>query len=529
MRKKLICLLVAGALPGLAMADTTSDQIKALQHELNALQKEVKSLKSELAESKSTSGTAKTAAAATATAAAPAQEVDVSSPDYGKAPAHLTNDELDSIKQQVANQQLKVDSLSDAANTGPIAGLSITGYIDPSYIYNRAPGTSSFLFANHESNYNYFNSTFGDLYLDIKKTFGVGPMAPSAEVTLMPNRGNGITLLANEHGDIGNNILNTAVITVPVTATGTFVAGLMPSFGGYEVQQSNQMLTLTHNLLYDFSDPGSYVGVGWNWSPDGSNWAWKFMVGNEQYRTYGAVTQTGQNALGDPITTSNKIPTFTARTDYTWSSALDIGGSVNIGRQTLPSAFNAGTGTTSYGIGGQATGSGGYFFFGEADATYTLADTQYNAEVDYGQQQRAAFNGGNAQWYGLSLLAHHKFNAPVVGRMGVTARYDVLSDGKNGGGGGGIALNSNGMDPYNGFGIGSQCIADAQAAGTSSFNCKGATHQDVALDLLFFPTQQITVKVEYRHDWATQKVFLRDDGSYTKSNDLLGAQFIYSF
>jgi len=58
---------------------------------------------------------------------------------------------------------------------------------------------------------------------------------------------------------------------------------------------------------------------------------------------------------------------------------------------------------------------------------------------------------------------------------------------------------------------------------------KGAVHQDVTLDLLFFPTQQITVKVEYRHDWATQDVFLRNDGSYTKSNDLLGAQFIYTF
>ncbi|WP_322063486.1 DUF3138 family protein, partial [Paraburkholderia sp. J63] len=78
---------------------------------------------------------------------------------------------------------------------------------------------------------------------------------------------------------------------------------------------------------------------------------------------------------------------------------------------------------------------------------------------------RAAFNGGNAQWYGLSLLAHRKFNAPVVGRMGVTARYDVLADGKNGGGGGGIALNGNGMDPYNGFGIGSECLTNSQANG----------------------------------------------------------------
>ncbi|MFP3693549.1 DUF3138 family protein, partial [Burkholderia sp. SIMBA_048] len=84
-----------------------------------------------------------------------------------------------------------------------------------------------------------------------------------------------------------------------------------------------------------------------------------------------------------------------ARADYTMSSALDIGGSFNIGRQTLSSATNA-DGQVVYGPGGQASSSGGYFFFGEVDATYSLADIQYNAEVDYGQQQRAAFNGGNA-------------------------------------------------------------------------------------------------------------------------------------
>ena len=268
----------------------------------------------------------------------------------------------------------------------------MTGYIDPTYMYNRAAGTSSFLFANHENAYNYFNSTFGDLYLDIKKTFGVGPMAPSAEITLMPNRGNGITLLQNSRGSITDNLLNTAVINVPITAETTLVAGLIPSFGGYEVQQSNQMLTLTHNLLYDFSDPGSYVGIGANYTK--GNWAWKFFLGNEQYRTYGSVTQKGVNALGDPITTSNKVPTFTARADYTWSSALDIGGSFNIGRQTLASAIDPTTGAVNYGPGGAAPSAYGSFFFGELDATYTLADIQYNAEVDYGRQQHAAFNGG---------------------------------------------------------------------------------------------------------------------------------------
>ena len=523
MRKKLICLLVAGSLPGIAMADTTSDEIKALQAQLNSLQKEVKQLRAEVAAKPKTVAASPAAApAAPALAAAP---VDISSPDYGKAQATLTNDQVDSMKQQIANQQLKVDSLVDAQNTGPIAGLSVTGYIDPTYMYNRDLSSSSFLFANHESAYNYFNSTFGDLYLDIKKTFGVGPMAPSAEITLMPNRGNGITLLQNEHGTIGDNILNTAVVTVPVTATTTFVAGLMPSFGGYEVQQSNQMLTLTHGLLYDFSDPGSYVGVGVNYTGDNSNWAWKFMLGNEQYRTYGSVVQTGTNALGDPITSSNKIPTFTGRVDYTWSSALDIGGSFNIGRQTLAAGLNS-DGTPVYGVGGVAPNAFGSFFFGEADASYTLADVQYNAELDYGQQQNAAYNGGQAQWYGLSLLAHRKFNLPTVGRMGATLRYDLLVDQKNGGGGGGIALNSNGMDTADGFGIGANCLANSSNHG---FECKGATRQDVALDVLFYATQQITVKVEYRHDWASQDVFLRNDGSYSKSNDILATQFIYSF
>jgi type II secretory pathway pseudopilin PulG len=520
MKKKLICLLVAAAVPGLAMADSTSNEIKALKAQLSALQKKVDALEHAQAAAPVTAPAA-TAAAVTA---------EPGTPEYDNAPAHLTNAQVDQMKEQVANQQLKVDTLNDAAQTGPLAGLSVTGYIDPTYIYNRAQSSSGFLFANHESAYQYFNSTFGDIYLDIKKTFGVGPMAPSAEITLMPNRGNGITLLTNEHGDIGNNILNTAVINVPVTAEWTAVFGLIPSFGGYEVQQSNLMNTLTHNLLYDFSDPGSYIGAGANYTK--GDWAWKFFVGNEQYRTYGSVTQTGTNAFGDPITTSNKIPTFTGRVDYTANSRLDIGGSINIGRQTLgasQSTDDAGNPVTLYGPGGLGTSSAGTFLFGEVDMTYTTADLLLNAELDYGQQEHAAFNGGQAQWYGVSLQAHQGFTVPTLGRMGWTARYDYLGDHKNGGGGGGIALDGSGGDPYNGFGISRECLANSIGNGGNGSDCSGANRQDIALDLLFYPTNQITVKMEYRHDWASQNVFLRNDGSYSKSNDLFGTQLIYSF
>ncbi|WP_175919899.1 DUF3138 family protein [Burkholderia pyrrocinia] len=524
MKKKYLCALIAGALPGLAAANSSADQIRALQQQLAVLQRQMSAMQSQLA--------AKPAAAPAASNAAPAATgtvaPDPSAPGYGQARAALTNDDVTEIRQQVANQQLKVDSLTDAARTGPIAGLSVTGYLDPTYLYNRGAGTSSFQFANHENAYTYYNSTFGDVFLDIKKTFGVGPTAPSAEITLMPNRGAGLSMMTGS-GASGLDIVNTAVVTVPLSGTTAFVGGLVLGFGGYEYQQSSQMLTLTHNLLYDFSDPGSSIGAGINYQSADGHWAWKFFVGNEQFRSAGAVTQTGVNALGDPITTSNKVPTFTARVDYLRGSALDIGGSINIGRQTLPSAIDPATGNVRYGVGGNAPSAYGAFFFGEVDATYTLADAQYNAEIDYGQQQHGAFNGGLAQWFGLSLLAHRKFNVPVVGRMGATLRYDLLVNRKNGGGGSSIGLNGNGMDPNNGFGIDADCLAMSKANGGVGFECKGATRQAAAFDLLFYPTQQVTVKVEYRHDWASNKVFLRHDGSYAKSNDLLATQLIYAF
>ncbi|MCA3839626.1 DUF3138 family protein, partial [Burkholderia sp.] len=185
MKKKLLCALIAGALPGLAAANSSADQIRALQQQLAVLQRQMSALQSQLA-------TKPVAAPVASNSASAAAAADPSAPGYGQAPAALTNDDVTEIRQQVANQQLKVDSLTDAAHTGPIAGLSVTGYLDLTYVYNRGGGTSSFQFANHENAYTYYNSTFGDVFLDIKKTFGVGPTSPSAEITLMPNRGAGL-------------------------------------------------------------------------------------------------------------------------------------------------------------------------------------------------------------------------------------------------------------------------------------------------------------------------------------------------
>ena len=503
MKRVLISALIA-ALPGVALADAKADEIARLKAQMQKLQAQMAELQ-------------KAVEAATAEKPAPA----------ASAAADDANAEL---KERVAGMELKVDRLNTAANEGPIAGLSITGYLDPTYIYNRGSNSAGFQFLNHQNTYAYSNSTFGDVYLDIKKTFGVGPTAPSAEISIMPNRGSGNTLL---DGGSGNNIINTAVINFPLSDTWSLNAGLQNSFGGYEVQQSNQMVTLTHGLLYDFSDPGSYVGAGFAWSHD--VWAWKFLLANEQYRTHANLANTGtSSATGAPQVKSNNTPTVTARVDYTWSSALDLGWSFNAGRQTLlTSAAQLANGAApangcqagNVGYGYQCASSNPYsnYFFTEADASYTLGDIQYNAELDYGQQQNAAWNGGNAQWYGVSLLGHRKWMTDTVGKMGATLRYDYLNDSKNGGGGGGIALGGNGYDSTNAFGVSPACVASGAA------DCKGANRQALTADLLFFPTDQLTLKLEYRHDWASESVFLRNDGSFRKSNDLLGAQAVYTF
>ena len=480
--KKLLISALISSLPGVAMADSTQNEIAALKAQLSAMQSKMEALEKSVQDQ---------------------QEA-------------LSPDDATQMKQQVANQQMKVDSLQTAATSGPLAGLSVTGYLDPSYLYNRNTGNAAFLFANHSNAYTYDNSTFGDVYLDIKKTFGVGPLAPSAEITIMPNRGNGSTLLQNQSGSTGNGIINSAVITYPLSDQTSLVAGLMPGFGGYEVQQSNQMVTLTHGLLYDFSDPGNYVGAGVNWSHD--VWATKLLIGNQQNHTSGDSTATSANS-----TSSNTTPTLTGRADYTYSSAIDLGGSFNVGRQSLITPTSCGTGTFGY----QCTSTSAYsqFVFTELDATYNLNDVILNAELDYGQQQRAALNGGTAAWYGASLLAHEKWNTESFGRMGATLRYDYLNDSKNGGGGGGIAL-TNGVDGANGFGADQVCYANSTVNGA---DCKGTSRQALTADLLFYPTDQVILKFEARYDWADQSVFLTKGGSYTKSNIVLGTQVVYTF
>ncbi|MFM0041318.1 DUF3138 family protein [Paraburkholderia sediminicola] len=493
-------------------------QLDALQAQITSLQAEIHSLQAQ-AKVKATPQIA--AAASAPVSATAAASVSASAFASAQDSAALARD-FQSMHEQVNNLTLKTDSLEDAATTGPLAGLSVTGYIDPLYLYNRAQRSGGFQFLNHDPGvYDYFESQIGDVYLDIKKTFGVGPLAPAAEIVIQPNRGVGSTL-SSGHGSVGNNILTQADVTVPLNSLTTFTAGLLQSPIGYEPLPSNQMLTLTHNLLYDFSEPAGMVGIGLKGNNAIFTHFWQVYIANEQLRTAGAIVKGPNNT-----SQSNWVPSLSARFDDALSTALDIGVAGMFGRSTL---FSPCANPGGYGYQCNASTPFGMMRYVETDLTYTRDKLQLNAQLDYGEQQKGAYDGGTARWYGISLQGHKKWTSTWLGHMGATLRFDYLNDTANGGGAPNILYGLSGGNPSvnatSGFGIDPACFSVSTRNGTE---CKGATHYDITADLLFFPTQQITLKFEYRHDQANHPVFLMNDGTYSCANDILATQFIYSF
>ncbi|WP_374554837.1 DUF3138 family protein [Aquitalea pelogenes] len=509
MQRKLIAMAVM-ALP--VMAHAGSDSSTALLQKLEALEQQVKALQQSNAQIpllqqqvqnlQQQLGSSNTAAST------------------GNAPTASESEEPETLQQTVNSLKIKVDTLSEAAQTGPIAGLSVSGFVDPMFLYNRNSNSAGFRFLNKNSAYNYYDSNLGDVYLDIKKTFGVGPEAPSVELVIQPDRGSGASF-SSEGGGLTNSIFNQANVNLPLSSTGTLQLGLLPSLAGYEPNPANLTQTLTHNLLFDFSEPASYLGMNYKLFTNNYQTLWQFMLANEQLKSAGSIVS--QNGRSN----SNSTPTLAARVDYQYTSSLDLGFSANIGRQTI---YTPSSCTSGFGYQCNLTSPFGRYFYAEADLTYTWSDIQYNAQLDYGQQAHAAWNGGMAQWYGFSLLAAKKWNTDWLGKVGTVVRVDYLNNSRNGGGGSGILYGLSGntasINPTSGWGVDQQCL---NASSNNGIDCKGTNRSDIALDLLFYPADKMTVKLEYRHDFASNAVFQRSDGSLSRNNDILATQFIYAF
>ena len=74
-------------------------------------------------------------------------------------------------------------------------------------------------------------------------------------------------------------------------------------------------------------------------------------------------------------------------------------------------------------------------------------------------------------------------------------------------------------------------LADVDGEGNSNNgrNCKGANRFSLTSAFMLLPTDQWTIKAEYRFDWATRATFGTPGGTFRKSNDVISLQSVYQF
>jgi hypothetical protein len=386
---------------------------------------------------------------------------------------------------------VKVEAMEDSRDEGGFGGLKISGQMQVAYIYNRAQDLAGFQFLDSVANYgyNYWNSFIGMAVLDFQKEMQDGT---KWRLTLAPQRGVGSVI-------DGYSIVHEASVSVPLTDLQTrFIAGQLPDWSGYEYYMPKDNKLITHNLLFDFTAPTGFIGAGVD-------------ITSGKWVTKAVLAQMNQNANYSAA----KGSVLAARLDYARGEYQGFGMAGVYGQ--APNFVNppaSGSGNSNLGL----IEVDGYFIRG----AWTL-----QGQLSYGYQKDAAITAdanGNLQtasWYGLSALAAYKFTPRLEG----IGRFDYLNNSRNGGG-----LLGYGMDSGNGIGPDGS-LGCAQGATAVAPGCNdGANRYALAAGMNYVFNEYTTFKVEARYDWASLPVFQYvNDGSFRKSNTVLGAAVVVSF
>ena len=381
---------------------------------------------------------------------------------------------------------VKVEAMEDARDEGGFGGLKISGQMQAAYIYNRAQDLAGFQFLDSvaEYGYNYWNSYIGMAILSFQKEMQDGTRW---KLSLAPQRGVGSVI-------DGYSIVQEASVSVPLTDLQTrFIAGQIPDWSGYEYLEPTLNKLITHNLLFDFTLPTGYIGAGIDYTS--GKWVTKAML-----------AQMNQNANYS----SAKGSVLAFRLDYARGEYQGFGMAGVYGQ--APNFVND-TGNTNLGL-------------IEVDGYFIRGDWTVQGQLSYGYQKEAAITpdaNGNfrtASWYGLSTLAAYKFTPRLEG----VGRFDYLNNARNGGG-----LLGYGADYGNGIGPNGNLGCEPGVVYVSGCD-DGANRYALAVGLNYVFNEHTVFKAEYRHDWANQPVFFYvDNGSYRKSNNVLGASVVVSF
>lgn len=392
---------------------------------------------------------------------------------------------------------VKAEALEDAREASGLKLLKISGYMDPTFIYNKRQDRAGFQFLNAvgDDGYNYDNSYFGAAVIDFQKETDSGTRW---RLTLAPNRGVGAVF-------DGSSPVHEASVSVPISDLQTrFIAGQIPDWSGYEYLQPTLNKLITHNLLFDFTLPTAYIGAGLEVTR--GKWIYKGVLAN---------MNTSKKAPGD------KTPVFAYRVDYARGEFQGFGFAGVHGKGANFRAFDDtqadGVGVNPVSLEPYSTKDTRVDLF-EFDAYFIRGDWTVQGQISLGQQKAAAISADpvtgelrDARWWGLSTLAAYKWTP----RFETTARMDYISNKKNGGG----LLGYTGVDDRNGLG--------PDPAGDPEV---GANRSALTLGASYLFNLNTTFKAEYRLDRASQAVFIDvKDGSYHKTNHLFGASVLVSF
>ncbi|HSW09172.1 DUF3138 family protein [Aquabacterium sp.] len=406
---------------------------------------------------------------------------------------------------------VKTEALEDAIESQGLKMLKISGYADPTYLYNQRQRRGGFQFLNpvDSDGYNYDNSYFGSASLDFQKEMEGGTRW---RLTLVPNRGTGAVI-----GDA--SVVHEASVSVPLGDLQTrFIAGQVPDWSGYEYLQPTLNKLITHNLLFDFTLPTAYTGAGMEITR--GKWIYKWMLGN--------MNASKRNA-------NERTPAFAYRVDYSRGEFQGFGFAGVHGKAAnfsenaghIEQTVNEETGEVVDVLVNDATAQrDSRVDLFEFDAYFIRGDLTVQGQLSYGRQRfasitpRADGSLRDSRWVGASGLIAYKF----IPRWEVISRLDYLRNNKNGGG----LLGYTAADDRNGFGPDATlgCAADNIVDGCD----KGANRVALSVGLSYLFNLNTVLKAEYRVDRANLPVFLDvRTGEYRKSNAVFGTSVVVSF
>nr|WP_315475739.1 DUF3138 family protein [uncultured Undibacterium sp.] len=398
------------------------------------------------------------------------------------------------------------DAQVDNSATMGMKGLKISGYIDPTYIMTRNQNRAGFQFLNSSLNpagapeFAFDNGAFGSAMLDFQKEMESGT---KFRLTLMPNRvGAGNTI-------DGKSIIHEASIWMPLKDfDGTrLLAGQVPSWEGYEFLESYRNKLISHNLLFDFTIPASFTGVGLEkaLSP---KYTVKSMIANI-------------NSSKKP--NGEKSPAFVFRADY-FDYSKEFTYLALVGMVGKLTNFRAGANPDGSAqlnpISGLAYNARDSLVTTlELEGGYTRGDWSFAGQVSVGSQRNASItadpvNGAlrDSSWWGASSTVGYKFMPKLEGIV----RIDYLNNQKNGGGtfgGWNFADSRNGVGP--------------DPSGNQEI---GANRSEVTIGLRYNFNLNTMLKMEYRYDHASLPVFLDlRSNRYVKNNQMFGTSVVFSF